>query len=191
MSATTLAGAAPVKNFPTMLHPLSDLAPARMPAALAASATRRHYLPRPALTVSGYYPAPDSSYAEVLVIADFAASGDEFHHRLIAIGQSLGSHISLLQLPGNKESDVHDGASDILLEGLLQRMKLPPGRCAIAASQPAAAIASLGSLRPKSKLIVVGRACACAHQPAFDDLLDLAYESGCDLIAVDDTPDWE
>jgi hypothetical protein len=130
----------------------------------------------------------------VLVIADFAATGDEFHHRLINISQSLGAHISLLQLSSNHQTDeCHDGdsTSDILLEGLLLRMKVAPGRCTIESSRPAAAIAAQRGCPPNSKLIVLGRSCAHAQQAAFEQLLDLASKSGCDLIAVNDNPDWD
>lgn len=189
MAVSTLASATPVTTCPATLH--AQAGPLHFSAPRTWAAARRAASPRPAIAVAGYYPAAVPSYAEVLIIADFAASGDEFHHRLIGIGQSLGSRISLLQLPDDKNPDQHDGASDILLEGLLERMRLPPGRCAIAATRPAVAIATSGGTLPKDKLIVVGRSCADVQPPAFDQLLDLAYECGCDLIAVDDLPDWD
>lgn len=191
MTVSAFACATPVTTSPATLH--AQAGPMRFgaPRARAAATAHRTGPTRPAIALAGYYPAPVPSYAEVLIIADFAASGDEFHHRLIGIGQSLGNRISLLQLPGDENVDERDGASDILLEGLLERMRLPPGRCTIAATRPAVAIAASGGLRPKDKLIVVGRSCANTQPPAFDHLLDLAHESGCDLIAVDDLPDWD
>lgn len=179
MSISTFACVAPVRT------------PARAPAQPATSATHRRFLERPDIGVAGYYPAPGRRYAEVLVIADFAATGDEFHRRLIGMGQSLAARVSLLQLPGDRETEECDNTSDILLEGLLQRMKIAPGRCKIESSRPAVAIAAQRGSSPDSKLIVVGRSCAHARQPAFEHLLDLACESGCDLIAIDDSPDWD
>lgn len=179
MSISTSACVAPART------------PASAPASLTASARHRHFLERPDVGVAGYYPAPGRRYAEVLVIADFAATGDEFHRRLIGMGQSLGSRVSLLHLPGDREAEECDNTSDILLEGLLQRMQMAPGRCKIEPSRPAVAIAAQRGSSPDSKLIVVGRSCAHARQPAFEHLLDLACESGCDLIAVDDSPDWD
>ena len=192
MPLSILAAAPAAASRPVALHLATDGISARPRNIPVTTTARRYRGNRPGIATVGYYPAPGTSYAEVLVIADFAATGDEFHHRLITIGQSLGTHISLLPLPGDTEATECDCASDILLEGLLQRMRLPPGRCAIEASRPAVAISAQYGNQPESKLIVVGRSRADTQEGTFDRLLDLAYESGCDLIAVDDDPDcWE
>lgn len=134
------------------------------------------------------------TYDHAIVVADFTAGSDEFNRRLIELGSTLGTTISLLQRDPAAADGTLDPSAEILLEGLRHRLGMTPESCRIVKPQALSRLLSRKSLNGiESRVVIVGR--AASHRLDENAGAGLLFHHtqavNCDVIAVEETPDWD
>ena len=133
---------------------------------------------------AGPFTDPLRSYERVLIVADFATTGEEFHRRLIWLARST----ALLQLPDPDATESGDIAATILLEGLRRRLQVAPNACSIIPPRPIEALLRSRAVR-SADLLLVGR--SSMQDDSHRSLTDPLRARGCEIIVIDDRPEWD
>jgi len=127
-------------------------------------------------------------YQHVLLATDFAATTDIYHRHLVCLARAIGGRISLLHLPGDTLAE--DPCAQILLDGLAARLNLDPRATWIAHKTDLRSTLEEATIGHGVDLVIAGAWSAAVACGPCREVARIAPLLGCDVMTLDDGPDW-
>lgn len=127
-------------------------------------------------------------YRHVLLATDFAATTDIYHRHLHCLARAIGGRTSLLHLPADTQAD--DPCASILLDGLVARLGLTPRAAWIARAGELRSTLEEAAIGHGVDLVIAGAWSAAIECGPCREVARIAPMLGCDVMTLDDGPEW-